>query len=254
MDLEKVRGMKFTRPRMPVDAIDCRMRLWIFVDPAKELLVVWAGVGFKRRDGTWSIAFLIARCLLIPAGMSIPRAEMEALVAGSNLLWLVRQILSEWVESFILCSDAQIPLFWILSEKNRLGMWHRARTVQVRRGTPLENIFHVRTEDNIADIPTRPDRLTLEDLGPGSEWENGKPWMTEELPHLIQRGILTPIEDLTIDSRGDPDFDEGFVHERVPEVLTRGHFSMLTVEARDPERCPKVLARAEYSRYIIFPT
>ena len=254
MDLEKIRGMKFTRPRMPVDAIDCRMRLWVFVDAAKQLLVVWAGVGFRRRNGTWSIAFLVARCLLIPAGMSIPRAEMEALVAGSNLLWMVRQILSHWVESFILCGDAQIPLFWVLSERNRLSMWHRARTVQVRRGTPIENIFYVNTEDNIADIPTRPDRLTIEDLGPGSEWENGKPWMTEDLPHLIQRGVLTPVEDLTIDSRGDPDFDEGFVHERIPEVLTRGHHSMLTVESKDHLRCPRVLSRANFSEYLIFPT
>ena len=61
-----------------------------------------------------------------------------------------------------------------------------AQVQKVRRGTPLENIFFVNTADNIADIPTRPDLLTLEDLGPGSEWENGKPWMTEELPDLIQ--------------------------------------------------------------------
>ena len=254
MDLEKIRGMKFTRPRMPVDAIDTKMRLWVFVDAAKELLVVWAGVGFKRRNGTWSIAFLIGRCLLIPAGMSIPRAEMEAMVAGSNLLWLVRQILAHWVESFILCGDAQIPLFWILSEKNRLGMWHRTRTVQVRRGTPLENIFHVNTKDNIADIPTRPDTITLEDLGPGSEWENGKPWMTEEVPELIQRGVLTPIEELTTDVQDDPEYCEGFIFERVPEVLTRGHHSMLAVEAKDPQRHPKVLARGTFSNYIIFPT
>ena len=163
LDLEKVKGMKFTRPRMPIDAIDTKMRLWVFVDAAKQVLVIWVGVGFKRRNGTWLMAFLIARCLLIPAGMSIPRAEMEAMVAGSNLLWLVRQILAHWVESFILCGDAQIPLFWILSEKNHLGMWHRARTVQVRRGTNLEHIYHVNTKDNIADIPTRPDLNTLDD-------------------------------------------------------------------------------------------
>ena len=94
---------------------------------------------------------------------------MEALVAGSNMLWLLRQILSKWVESYILAGDAQIPLFWVLSEKNRLGLWHRTRSVQVRRGTPMENIYHVTTSANIADIPTRPDRLSLADVGPGSE-------------------------------------------------------------------------------------
>ena len=86
----------------------------------KELLVVWAGAGFKRKNGEWSIAFLVARCLLVPLDTTIPRVEMEALVAGSNMMWLLRQILSKWVDSFILAGDAQIPLLWVLSEKNRL--------------------------------------------------------------------------------------------------------------------------------------
>ena len=120
----------------------------------KELLVVWAGSGFKRKNGEWSIAFLVARCLLVPLDTTIPRVEMEALVAGSNMMWLLRQILSKWVDSFILAGDAQIPLFWVLSEKNILGLWHQTRSVQVRHGTPLNNIYHVTTSASIADIPT----------------------------------------------------------------------------------------------------
>ena len=170
LDLENCKGLRFTRPRMPEDAIDTKMKLWVLVDAAKDLLCIWAGVGFKRKNGKWSVAFLVARCLLVPIDMTIPRAEMEALVAGSNMLWLLRQILSKWVDSFILACDAQIALFWVLSEKNRLGLWHRTRSVQIRRGTPLENIYHVKTAANIADIPTRPDLLTLKDVGPGSEW------------------------------------------------------------------------------------
>ena len=61
MDMEKLNGLKFSRPRMPVDAINCKMRLWVLVDAAKELLMVWAGVGLKRKNGEWSIAFLVAR-------------------------------------------------------------------------------------------------------------------------------------------------------------------------------------------------
>ena len=94
LDIERCRGMKFNRPRMPFDAIDTKMRLWVLVDASKRLLAVWSGVGFKRKNGSWSSAFLIARCLLVPTECSIPRAEMEALVAGSNMLWLLCQILS----------------------------------------------------------------------------------------------------------------------------------------------------------------
>ena len=255
LDVEKCKGIKFTRPRMPVDAINTKMRLWVLVDAAKELLVVWAGVGFKRRNGKWSTAFLVGRCLLVPMDMTIPRAEMEALVAGSNMLWLLRQILSKWVESFILAGDAQIALFWVLSEKNRLGLWHRTRSVQIRRGTPLDNIYHVTTTANVADIPTRPDRLTLDDLGPSSEWENGRPWMSEEVSDLIKDGTLTPISNMVLQQDDQEEFNEGFVYERgTPECLTRGHLAMVSHETTDPETCPRVLERASVGKYILFPT
>ena len=124
LDTERLKGMKYTRPRMPVDAVDIKMRLWVMVDASKHLIVIWAGAGF---NGQWSIAFLVARCLLVPRGMSIPRAEMESLVGGSNMMWMLRQILAKWVDSFILAGDARVPLFWILSDKQRLSQGRRTR-------------------------------------------------------------------------------------------------------------------------------
>ena len=81
--------------------------------------MIWDGVGFKSKNGKWPSAFLFARCLLVSADMTIPRPEI---VTGSNMLWLVCQILSEWMESFILVGDAHIPLFLVLSKINRLSL------------------------------------------------------------------------------------------------------------------------------------
>jgi hypothetical protein len=251
MDMEAMKGIKFTRPRMPQDAVNTKMRLLVLVDASKEIICIWAGVGFKRKNGKWSCAYLIGRCLLAPMDSTIPRDEMEALVAGSNMLWLLRQILAHWVDAFILAGDAQIPLFWVLSEKKRLGLWHRTRSVQVRRGTPLENIYHVKTDFNIADIPTRPDKLTIKDLGPGSKWENGLDWMTEDLDTITEQGILTPITDLTMKPEYQAEYEDGFVLERAPDILTQGHLlSMLTANMR----IEKTTARATFTNYIILPT
>ena len=127
------------------------MSLLALVDDSKEIISIWAEVGFKRKNGKWSCAYLIGRCLLAALDSTIPRDEMEALVAGSNMLWLLRQILAHWVDTFLLAGDAQIPLFWVLSEKKRLGLWHRTRSVQIRRGTPLFFFNHAATTENIAD-------------------------------------------------------------------------------------------------------
>ena len=79
-------------------------------DARKHLIVIWAMVGFKRTYGEWSVSFLVARCLLVPKTMSIPRAEMEGLVGGANMMWMLRQILVKWVETFILAGDAGTPV------------------------------------------------------------------------------------------------------------------------------------------------
>ena len=258
LDLEKARGYKFSRPRMPVDAIDTKMRLLVLVDAAKELIVIWAGVGFKRKNGTWSCAQLIGRSLLTSADSTTPRDEMEALVAGSNLLWLLRQMLVNWVDSFLLAGDAQIPLFWTLSDKKRLGVWHRSRSVQIRRGTPLENLYHVTTDCNIADGPTRPDKICFEtDLGPGSNWEEGLSWMTMDLNDIVAKGILTPALSLVMQPDQQKDFEEGLVLERTHDILVQGHESTST----DPrchvacqQRMELVSTRALFSKYLLLPT
>ena len=192
LDVEKCKGIKFHRPRMPGDAFDTKMRLWVLVDAAKELMSVWSAAEFKRRDSKWSCAFLVARCGLVPVDCTIPRGEMEALVAGSKMIWILRTMLSKWVDSYILAGDAKIPLFWVLQEKNRLVIWHRSRSVQIRRGIPLDNIYHVTTEANVADVPTRPDKLTISNLGPGSDWDGGRPWMQKELSSWF-RTELSPL-------------------------------------------------------------
>ena len=39
-DVERLKGMKYTRPRMPYDAVDTRMRLWVLVDARESLHLV----------------------------------------------------------------------------------------------------------------------------------------------------------------------------------------------------------------------
>ena len=89
-------------------------------------------------------------------------------------------------------------MFIIQFLKQLLGQWHRTRSVQIRRGTPTENLFYVQTSFNIADGPTRPDKLSISDVGPGSTWEVGLPWMTRDLEDIVGQQILTPVQNLTM--------------------------------------------------------
>ena len=99
---EKLKGVQFSRAMMPIDAINSRMRLIVAADAAKPSMIVGSWAGFKRKNGEHSCSQLLGRSLLPPENSTIPKDELTAYTAGSNMAWLVRNSLRDWIDSFIL--------------------------------------------------------------------------------------------------------------------------------------------------------
>ena len=91
---------------------------------------------------------------------------------------IISRALADWVDSEVVFSDSRISLCWTTSENKRLGIFHRSRVLQIKRGTELEKLYHVRTDHNPCDTGTRPEKVTLDCVGPMSRWEIGAGWMT----------------------------------------------------------------------------
>ena len=156
---------------MPQNKVDTKMRLITGVDAALDAMIIGCWGGFKQMDGSWSCQLVLGRGFL---RQWIAQYELESLTGGSNLSWIVSKALSDWVDdSSILVVDSLIALCWVIGEHKKLSMYHRNRVIQIRRGTQLEQIYHVTSSQNPADIGTRPSKLTLEDVGPDSKWEHG---------------------------------------------------------------------------------
>ena len=174
------------------------------------------------------------------------------MTAGSNLTWIVRSALANWVEEYIVCSDSTIALCWVTAERKRLSLYHRNRSIQIRRGTELSQLYHVETENNPADIGTRPEKVQFSDVGPNSIWELGYDWMRDEIDEAVSKKILTPAGQLRLKPEMEEDFNEGVVFERTPDILTPGHVvNTLTSFHQDTiamvnSRNEKVLARAKF--------
>ena len=253
--IERLRGLKYKRAVMPVDAIDTKLRLLTGVDAAKQGLMMGCWGGFKRKNGSWSNKLILGRSLLAKSE-SIPKDELEALCAGSNMAWVVRSALQEWVDSNILFSDSTIALCWLTSEKLKLSLFHRNRVLQVRRGTNLEDVFHVGTEFNPADCSTRPDKVKLTDIGPASRWENGDSWMTLEIKEAVNMGILKPATALRVskDIDGDDidDYKRGLMFGGRDDV-TAGFPAQVEVGV-SATRLKKLEERAKFSNYPVLPT
>ena len=73
--IEQLRGMRFSRARMPSTATDKRMRLTTLVDAAEEIIMVVTYCGFRLKDGGWSVQQLIGRSAL--GSETIPINELQ---------------------------------------------------------------------------------------------------------------------------------------------------------------------------------
>ena len=245
--LYKLQGLKFNRAKIPFDAKNTKLHLVGCVDAADSLKIMGVWARFERKSGGFSSQLLIGRSLLSRGG-TIPKEELEAMTAGSNLLWICRQALEGWLEDYSLYGDSVISLCWITSENKRLSLFHRNRVVQVRMNTDLTKLYHVRTEHNPADIGTRPDKVKEDSVGPNSVWENGMEWMQDSFDKAIEMDIIKPAGSLRLKNDEEEEFEKGLIFEKCPEILIRGHSAFVT------NRVDKMLERATFSEYLFQPS
>ena len=251
--MEQLRGIRFSRARMPKTALDTRMRLITLVDAAENLVMISLYCGFRVKDGGWSNQHLIGKSAL--ANGTIPRNELQALSGGSNLAWIVRKALTDWVEYSIIAGDSEIALKWTTFDSRKLGMWVRNRIVQVRRGTDLEDLYYVGTDYNVADVGTRPEKISITDVGPDSRYENGDDWMKLDTSDAVEQGYLRRALDMrSIPEDKEEEFKKEFLLEKEPEILTRGHLAAGDY-SQPTKRLEKIAERAAFCNYgLLLPT
>ena len=78
--MEQMRGLRFTRARIPSTALDTKMRLITLVDAAEQVVMVVTYCGFRIQEGGWSCQQLIGRSALGTG--TIPRNELQGLTGG----------------------------------------------------------------------------------------------------------------------------------------------------------------------------
>ena len=246
--LEKLRGLKFQRAIMPETAVSCKMNMIVMGDVSEEdVEMIGAWGRFPLKTGGYSCQLMLGRSLLANEDDTLAKKELNALTHTSNMNWLLTMMLEDWLDGSIVCGDSTIALSWSTSTKKRLSLFHRNRVVQIQRGTNPDQLYHVISEENAADIGTRPSQTSLSDVGPNSPWEKGKKWMRGEIEDAVKNGILTPVSALRIKDEQEEDFKKGFVYEKQPEIITKGHPVMTT------NRVEKIKERQMFSDYILSP-
>ena len=66
------------------------------------------------------------------------------------------------------------------------------------------------TDHNVADVGTRADKVTINDIGPESRYENGDLWMRMDVKQVVESGVLKTADSLkAITGDAELDFKKG---------------------------------------------
>ena len=199
--MEDVREFLFMRCPIPEDAMNLKARLWILADAADSGLIVAVFCGFLRKCGTYSCKRIFGKGLLGPEEWTIPAKELHAMSVAADISIFLKNALGKWLDEdeIYLGSDSRIALAWVVYEKVKLDVFHRNRVSNIRSKAELHKIFHVDGKENVADIGTRPDHLTIKSFCPGSEWDLGKPWMKMKVADAVESGAIKLIENIKLE-------------------------------------------------------
>ena len=197
--IEEVRDILYVRAKVPEDALRCTVRLWLLCDGSPDGgMMVTAYSGCERANGSWSSQLLCAKNLLTPQGWTTPQTELHALNTLANLASVLLSALSSWVEILHAGSDSSIAISWAVYERVRLHIFHRLRVSNIRNKINLTELYHVVGKENVADIGTRPELLTPDQLMPGSEWCCGKEWMTRPITDAVDSGVIKGVHNIKL--------------------------------------------------------
>ena len=231
--IQKLRKIAFPRSVMPDSPMSTNLQLIVSVDASKDVAVAAVHARVPLATGGYDCKLLTAKSKLVHT-TTVPKGELKAAVMGASLAYTVCADLGAQVEEVIFVSDSTIVLFWLTHDARPLQTAVRNAVIEIRRFSRVEQWYHVASENNVADLGTR--HVELSEVGPESEWINGRPWMAGPRDQF-------PLRDI---SQISLDAEEARVAAKEVKV---GEMAMHS----SSEALDKIKQRYEYSRYIVDP-
>ena len=177
--MAELKNIRFKRAVIPEDAESLKINTIDTADASKDLACSAMYARFKRKNGKYSCQLVFARTKLLPEGTTQPRGELIAAVLNAHTGEVVRRAFGENHEKAVKLTDSQIVLHWLNNIDLRLNIFVRNRVIECCRYMDPKLVKYVKSADMIADLGTR--RCTdVNDVGPGSVWQEGFPWMQED--------------------------------------------------------------------------
>ena len=203
---------KFEYPRFPKGQADIQTSknpyLLCFTDSGDyETIVMY--LAYQLQDGSFLFNYLTAASYLKTESETVPRSELNASARGANL---VREVLEDMRGKMemtpFLFTDSLVSIHWMVNVDSLLHIFQRNRVAAVL-SIFGSNIYHVKSEYNLADITSR-HGTTANDVSPSSTFYRGPEWLKAGFSRATQSKIIMPASELAKDAELTPDLLDAF--------------------------------------------
>ena len=109
------------------------------------------------------------------------------------------------------------------------------RVSKIRNKLDLSELYHVAGKENVADIGTRPELLTVDQLMPGSEFLCCKSWMTRPVDEAVNSGVIKGVADIKLDNESKRLLKEGILMESSLNTVSMDN-AKLALSQKDIDR------------------
>jgi hypothetical protein len=179
-DLKELRETRFPRRVQPLEGQFVRPMLMVFGDGSREACCMLVYLRWEREDGTACCRLITGKTQVAPkVKITIPRMELVAAVNSVRLAKKTREALKIPLVGTRYFTDSSVVLGKLRTESGKFNEFVGARVSEIKVNSNVEDEWRwLEGNCNPADLGTR-SRATPRDMIPGSEYQEGRPWMAE---------------------------------------------------------------------------
>jgi hypothetical protein len=191
--LGELRAITFPRAAKPKEEVVGKPMLLIFGDGSTAASWALAYLRWQMADGTVQCRLLTGKTRVAPkCKISIPRMELVGALLAVRLARKIQDSLQMELEAVRYFTDSTAVLGMILRESATYQKFVGTRVSEIRtKSDPETEWFWIPGEMNVADMGTRPTVLPR-DMGPGTPYQEGLPWMRESPEAWPTKKTFTP--------------------------------------------------------------
>lgn len=188
--LQKLDSLRVERSFVPRHFVGTvQQSLHIFCDASKEVIGYVIYVRSCDEVGAVHVTFVVGDSKLAPRGAaSIPRLELCAAVEAVLSVQRVQEELDTKPHAVHYYTDSKVVLGYISNVRKRFTVYVTRRVGIIRHATEHDQWHYVSSENNPADIATRP---VGAQVLKASDWVSGPEFLRKELIHCFKSQDIT---------------------------------------------------------------